>query len=709
LPLFFALAFAPCSFGQKAPRPPANTNQSRSFNSFIVKGAGNLIQSNSTNVFIGAGLSNVVSSNSFGAVIPGGTLNRAGGTNSLAAGSRAGALHNGTFVWGDSQSADFASTGEDQFLVRARRGVGINTNDPGTNALLVNGRARIEGDLEVSGEIIGTVTVSNAVFSTVTASNAFTVEAGGTSGLTVGAQANDATYTNLFGRNMVGGYAGNLVSAGVVGAAIAGGGALEGTNNYRNAVTGSFGTVGGGLNNSAGPFSVVAGGEGNRASTNYSSALGGFYNEALGSHSTVAGGGGNTASGAYSFAAGRQAKALHNGAFVWADNQGADFASSGSNQLVLRATGGVGINTNNPGTNALLVRGSSRITGNLQVDGAILAGTGNSTTNATSVTGGGVGNTNAGAQSVIAGGASNSVYPGASGAVVGGGRLNVITNSAALSATVAGGEQNISQANHTFIGGGFNNQATAPYAIVSGGQINRAGGAGGTGNHALVAGGYENEADGAYSAVVGGSNNAATGFGSFAAGVRAGALHDHAFVWGGSPAADTVSTNANSFTVHAPGGSFFISGTNGAGEPVGAILAAGTTAWGVLSDSNSKTDFAPIEPREILSKVAALPVTAWHYKHDPKRRYIGPMAQDFRAAFGLGSDDKTISTLDTDGVMFAAIQGLLEEIELRDRRISELETRSREQAIGRAELEQLKSELRTLREQMRGTLPPAAR
>ena len=56
--------------------------------------------------------------------------------------------------------------------------------------------------------------------------------------------------------------------------------------------------------------------------------------------------------------------------------------------------------------------------------------------------------------------------------------------------------------------------------------------------------------------------------------------------------------------------------------------------------------------------MAGLPLTAWTYKADPEqRRYIGPMAQDFHAAYGLGNDT-TISTLDADGVALAAIQAL---------------------------------------------------
>ena len=146
------------------------------------------------------------------------------------------------------------------------------------------------------------------------------------------------------------------------------------------------------------------------------------------------------------------------------------------------------------------------------------------------------------------------------------------------------------------------------------------------------------------------------------------------------------------FTVRSEGGARFYT-ANGI---VGAQLPAAATAWDALSDSNSKTDFEPIKPREILSKVAALPVKAWHYKHDRKRLYIGPMAQDFHVAFGLGSSDKTISTLDSDGVMYAAIQGLVEELKDRDAKIGELE------ASGAG----LKTKMEAMEERL-NSLPPA--
>jgi hypothetical protein len=184
--------------------------------------------------------------------------------------------------------------------------------------------------------------------------------------------------------------------------------------------------------------------------------------------------------------------------------------------------------------------------------------------------------------------------------------------------------------------------------------------------------------------------------------------------WAGGSAAnlsflDVVALSGPSggfFTASAPGGVRFINSANlltadpadpASGYwPAAALLPPGATSWSATSDSNAKTDVTAVDHREILREVAALPVTAWHYKHDPSRRYVGPMAQDFRQTFGLGSDDKRISTLDTDGVTLSAIKGLIEE--LRERK-----ERSAEQARRLAELE---AELRALGEQIRSNLPP---
>jgi hypothetical protein len=117
-----------------------------------------------------------------------------------------------------------------------------------------------------------------------------------------------------------------------------------------NVASGISATIGGGaLNVASGTYSTIAGGADNVADgVQRATVGGGSFNSASGSYSTVPGGGANTASGDYSFAAGQRAKAIHHGAFVWADATLTDFSSTNQNQFLLRASGGVGINTNAP-------------------------------------------------------------------------------------------------------------------------------------------------------------------------------------------------------------------------------------------------------------------------------------------------------------------------------------------------------------------------
>jgi hypothetical protein len=91
-------------------------------------------------------------------------------------------------------------------------------------------------------------------------------------------------------------------------------------------------------------FSTVGGGAGNTAGGQNSTVAGGGVNTANGYGATIPGGVSNTAAGAYSFAAGRRAKANHDGTFVWADSQDSDFGSTGLNQFLVRAAGGVLMN-----------------------------------------------------------------------------------------------------------------------------------------------------------------------------------------------------------------------------------------------------------------------------------------------------------------------------------------------------------------------------
>lgn len=97
-----------------------------------------------------------------------------------------------------------------------------------------------------------------------------------------------------------------------------------------------------------------------------------------------------------------------------------------------------------------------------------------------------------------------------------------------------------------------------------------------------------------------------------------------------------------------------------------------TQSLELTSDRNVKCQFAPIVARNIIAKVAALPITAWSYTNSPTVRHLGPMAQDFKAAFGLGEDDKHIGAGDGIGVALAAIKGLHEMLQEKDSEIAAL-------------------------------------
>lgn len=198
-----------------------------------------------------------------------------------------------------------------------------------------------------------------------------------------GVRAYRLEYNGNLSPNVIGGSSLNVVSNGVVGATIAGGGGtftiFGSTFNEPNVVMGTFGTIGGGGANLTGTNSyatvgggyanaalagesTIAGGSGNTIASTaiYSTIGGGSANTNGGAYATVSGGLQNAAVGDYSFAAGQRAKANHQGTFVWGDSASGDFASTAANQFIVRASGGVGINTNNPRA-TLDVNGSLRV------------------------------------------------------------------------------------------------------------------------------------------------------------------------------------------------------------------------------------------------------------------------------------------------------------------------------------------------------------
>ena len=300
------------------------------------------------------------------------------------------------------------------------------------------------------------------------------------------------------------------------------------------------------------------------------------------------------------------------------------------------------------------------------------------------------------AHSVIAGGTENqigtaSAYFGETGHAIGGGLRNVISyqisgstigggtdNTLASSyATIAGGTGNSIAWNGptsgNSIGGGVGNRIRAQASNISGGTGNSVAGFG----YAAVGGGLSNRVSGVFSVIPGGFNNTANGHFSLAAGSRAQAEHSGAFVWADSNDFDFTSSNANEFSARCVGGARFVSGIDPAGIPnAGVELVPGEGSWSSLSDRNAKENFSAINPRTVLEQVSQLPITTWNYKSQKVAiRHIGPMAQDFAAAFQVGANDRRITTVDADGVALAAIQGLDEIVKEKEARIQSLESR----------------------------------
>src|SRR5207247_71347 len=108
---------------------------------------------------------------------------------------------------------------------------------------------------------------------------------------------------------------------------------------------------------------------------------------------------------------------------------------------------------------------------------------------------------------------------------------------------------------------------------------------------------------------------------------------------------------------------------------MGVLLAAGSGSWSSVSDRAAKEHITPVDGRIVLAKLAATPIHTWNYKsQDPSIRHIGPMAQDFNAAFHVGEDARLINNVDADGVALAAIQGVHALLREKDVEITTLTT-----------------------------------
>ena len=109
-----------------------------------------------------------------------------------------------------------------------------------------------------------------------------------------------------------------------------------------------------------------------------------------------------------------------------------------------------------------------------------------------------------------------------------------------------------------------------------------------------------------------------------------------------------------------------------------------------FSSVEAKENFVPIDSAEVLGLLADLPLTTWNYKNDdPTVRHMGPAAQDFYAAFGLGQDERHIAPLDANGVALAGIQALVQTVQEQEAQLAELQQQNGELEARLAALEKL--------------------
>ncbi len=415
--------------------------------------------------------------------------------------------------------------------------------------------------------------------------------------------------------NVIGGSLGNSVSDGVAGGVISGGGF-----GLPNRVTDHNCVVAGGGANRAGnddadpttaAHATVSGGMVNIAGANLTTVGGGEGNHALAQGATIGGGIGNLANGENAAIAGGQGN-----------------VASGDHAAV----GGGGYNT---------AGGQSAIVG------------------------GGRGNTATGYAAVVSGG----------GGLFGG---NPLPNVAAgRNATIGGGSNNTASAGWSTVGGGYHNETSGhawqsadgiithvDTGTVGGGSFNYASWS------ATVGGGTRNRAIGQGATVPGGSDNDAGSY-SFAAGRRAKANAPGCFVWGDSTNDDIICSLGNQWLARTSGGAHFYTSAD---LSTGVYVPAGGGSWSSVSDRNLKEHIKTVDSREVLALLQSVPVTTWNYRtQDASIRHMGPMAQDFYAAFGLGDDDVSIATVDLDGVALAAIQGLADIAREQDAEIDALQ------------------------------------
>lgn len=323
--------------------------------------------------------------------------------------------------------------------------------------------------------------------------------------------------------------------------------------------------------------------------------------------------------------------------------------------------------------------------------------------------------------------------------------MGFLTRASGTGATAMGANTLASANGATAMGGTA--QATGLVATAMGGNTTASGSfATAMGDHTTASGaratamGNGTSATGANSTAMGenttasGPQSTAMGANTTAAGAYTTAMGRNAhtlnqigsFVYGDASSTSLVTPTAfNQFIVRAAGGTRFFSDAD---LDFGVWLAPGAGAWAAISDVNRKAHFRDVDGEAVLSRIARLSIREWSYKsQDSTVRHLGPTAQDFHAAFGLGESDTTITTTDIDGVNLLAVQtlerrtarlvgatrglqGTVAELQAENRRLRAESSRQRDLLrrldARTSDLEALRAELATLRAELKRARRP---
>ncbi len=214
---------------------------------------------------------------------------------------------------------------------------------------------------------------------------------------------------------------------------------------------------------------------------------------------------------------------------------------------------------------------------------------------------------------------------------------------------------------------GYMPRASAAYSVAIGRQVYA------TGQSALALGAYSH-ATSDYTVAIG-YDTWATGPHSvaFGAGGSTNGREGSMVIGDNTPFSRMYSSTDNELTMRFIGG--YRLWTSYSDSMFGVYMRGGHSGWNNYCDRNIKENFESLDGEVLLGKIQNLPISKWNYKNsDATIKYIGPMAQDFHAAFQLGGEDSLgINTICMDGVTIAGVQALIKRTGLQTDKIAKMD------------------------------------